>query len=71
VTAFEMALQVIILCILLVYVRLGATGRLFLAGAIVMIWLSFFAWAEMYFKRFVAKQGQAASGKLQTAPRPK
>lgn len=68
VTTLEMGLQCVVLGLLTLYIHVGASFRLILVVAVMVIWLSFFAWAEICFTRFMAEQGQAASVKFPTAP---
>jgi UDP-N-acetylmuramyl pentapeptide phosphotransferase/UDP-N-acetylglucosamine-1-phosphate transferase len=54
VTLSEMGLQCVVFGFLTLYLYVEVPVRLILVGTVIMIWLSFFAWAEKRFKRFSA-----------------
>jgi UDP-N-acetylmuramyl pentapeptide phosphotransferase/UDP-N-acetylglucosamine-1-phosphate transferase len=69
VTLLEMGLQSVVLGLLALCIHAGASVRLILVAAVIMIWISFFAWAEMCFRRFMAEHDQAVAMKIRTASR--
>jgi UDP-N-acetylmuramyl pentapeptide phosphotransferase/UDP-N-acetylglucosamine-1-phosphate transferase len=50
VTLIELGLQVIVVCLLLIYTRSGIIGKCLSSGLILLIWALFFAWAESSFR---------------------
>lgn len=59
VTLTEMAFQGVILGLLALYVHVGAFVQWIVVVTVIMIWLGFFTWAEMCFRRFMVEQGRA------------
>jgi UDP-GlcNAc:undecaprenyl-phosphate GlcNAc-1-phosphate transferase len=51
VTVLEMALQLVVLGLMLTYLASGPKVRFALLGAVVALWLAFFAWIERRFRR--------------------
>ena len=58
VTLLEMGLQVMIMGLLILYLRAGVAARAVLAGAVLLLWLTFFGWVECCFRRSAAGSDQ-------------
>lgn len=59
VTLVEMGLQVIVLLLMVAYLLyVGAGVRLGLIFSVIAIWLAFFCYCEMQFRRFCARQNR-------------
>jgi hypothetical protein len=54
----EIGLQAMIVGLLILYLRMGVAARAVLAGAVLLLWLVFFAWAECCFRRSAAGSDQ-------------
>jgi len=60
----EMALQVVVLGLLLLYLHLGPVGRTAVIAAIIALWTAFYLWAEMCFRRSGANRAQPVAAVL-------
>lgn len=67
VTGWEMGLQVIVFALMVVYLRTSVPARVGLSILVVVLWLVFFAFCEISFRKHNAQQS-AALGQLVSAP---
>lgn len=59
VTCWELALQLLVLVLMLIYVRSGTAARIALASLVPLIWMAFFAYCEIAFRNSI--RGPAAA----------
>lgn len=67
VTGTELSLQLVTLAAAIAYLYVGPAARVLLAGAVILMWLAFFAWSELRFR--AAQSGvQSIGAALSSTP---